>query len=317
MGINIGSLIRASVSAVGGGLQGQNEGDELLYKHRQDEKAEQLRRYVAERQMKAEDRAAQNERDMADHRRREGQHWTAMERPEWQRLGYPSFEAWDADTHEPAAHNIDPLSGPGQDARVSLETKLAGIPRRRSPAQEHDDTATALKAVSAQVDDTRSDLGRAEREVPPAYETLPIPPPDSAAYTRSRQGAVDRVTNLQQRADSLGGVRDSLAGEFMVPGSGRPARKRPPPPPTGPRPDRPLGHAASQPEPPMPVVAPEGPAAAGAGAGANPELSGKLHKLQEELRAGMAWRGPNGERKDPVALQQAYLEQLAKVQAGQ
>jgi hypothetical protein len=83
-----------------------------------------------------------------------------------------------------------------------------------TPAERRQD----LGSVERQIDDTRADLARTEREVPPPFGQLPTARrmlTDSAAYEASRVPDVRRVGDLRQRADSLSTVRDSLAARVQ------------------------------------------------------------------------------------------------------
>lgn len=304
MGINIGSLIRASVSAVGGGLQGQNEGDELLYQHRQDEKAEQLRRFVAERQMKAEDRAAEYTRAQIDelHHR----HQTIDPNS-------PEGIAADLKRHpertRPPERNIDPLSPEGIDATVRRDQRTSGIPARSRPKSEQ--TADDIKGLNSAIDDQDREVGRAQSAVPKPWEQLDYPTQvktDSTAYAGARTRALGKVDSLEHNRDRFQQKRDSIVGaQHGITMPGTPKLEQVLNPQAGPSPNRPIGHAAGA----MPASGETVPQ------GANPALSNALHDLQQQYEKAKAWRGANGERKDPVALEQRYLEALAKIQGSQ
>jgi len=72
-------------------------------------------------------------------------------------------------------------------------------------AREH------LRTVEGQVDDTRTNLARAERQMPTRPEFFATPEGERR-FVQDSTRIGTRVNQLQQRADSLDGVRDSLAG---------------------------------------------------------------------------------------------------------
>lgn len=76
-----------------------------------------------------------------------------------------------------------------------------------------------LGSVERQVDDTRADLSRAERDAPERPMVF-LTPEQETTYRADSTASADRVRGLRQRADSLGRVRDSLAAVVQ----GRPPR---------------------------------------------------------------------------------------------
>lgn len=309
-----GSLINSAVKATSGGLKGQNEGDDKLYERHRKEKEDRrdeehfqtdylLRKYATERQSRAEERQGR-------HDERTEEHYRNQDRPEWQRQGYPDFNSWDADTHEPMPDRDHTDRRPtwAKEGYPSFEEWRKDQTSERG--EGGNDTRRALTSIERQVDDTRADLGRVERATPElsmvGYDT----PADSIARVSLRQSYLERARKLQERADSLDTVRDSLVAASLNGGEGPPSSSSPSvhtgpaadlPITGGPSPDRPLGHAA------RPGPTPDA---------ANPQLSAALHDLQTQYQAALAWRGPNGEKKDPIALQKRYLEVLAQIQAG-
>jgi hypothetical protein len=83
-----------------------------------------------------------------------------------------------------------------------------------------------LASVERQVDDTRADLARSEREVP-KKPLFFLSPSDSTSYTADTSAANERVRGLRQRADSLSAVRDSLAAAVQGRRFHRPQQKTP------------------------------------------------------------------------------------------
>lgn len=93
--------------------------------------------------------------------------------------------------------------------------------------QREIDTRQDLTSVERQVDDTRADITRVEREQPtrPAFF---VSPQAEQQFKADSAAVGERLLGLRQRADSLGGVRDSIAG--VVQGrrpTARPASKTP------------------------------------------------------------------------------------------
>lgn len=68
-----------------------------------------------------------------------------------------------------------------------------------------------FRAVGTQIDDTARDLAGARRAVPKSPPLGFNTPADSAAFARDSSAAASRVGGLEQRADSLRGVSDSLS----------------------------------------------------------------------------------------------------------
>ena len=294
-----GSLINSAVKATSGGLKGQNEGDDELYKRhlaerelRRDEEHYQndylLRKYAAERQGKADER-----RDAFEDRAR--QHYESLDRPEWQRQGYPSFEAWDADTHEPTPDRDHTDRRPtwAKEGYPSFEEWRKDQASKRGEGEN--DTRRALTSVERQVDDTRADLGRVERATPElsmvGYDT----PADSIARVSLRESYLDRGRKLQERADSLGSVRDSLVAASLSGGQSRPSPSSPAVP-AGPDASDPTAHDA-------PDLTTH-------------DITAALEDLEHQYREATSYRGPNGERKDPLALRKRYQEVKAKILGG-
>jgi hypothetical protein len=93
---------------------------------------------------------------------------------------------------------------------------------RHTAAEQRQDLAT----VERQVDDTRADLARTEREVP----TRPmffLSPQDSTRFVADSAEVGRRLGGLRERADSLSVVRDSLAAEVQGRQFRRPGRMTP------------------------------------------------------------------------------------------
>lgn len=72
-----------------------------------------------------------------------------------------------------------------------------------------------LTSVEKQVDDTRSDLSRAEREMPTRPPMAAYDPSVARQFTADSSAAAVGVNLLRQRADSLGIVRDSIAADVQ------------------------------------------------------------------------------------------------------
>jgi hypothetical protein len=92
--------------------------------------------------------------------------------------------------------------------RLALERRRVAATEARASRSGSSDSREDLRSVERQVDDTRSDIGRAQTDAPspvaPGMET----PGHAAASAASRR----KIAGLQARADSLGRVRDSIAG---------------------------------------------------------------------------------------------------------
>jgi hypothetical protein len=83
-----------------------------------------------------------------------------------------------------------------------------------------------LATVERQVDDTRADLARAEREVPKRPMFF-LSPSDSTRFVADSADVGRRLAGLRQRADSLSAVRDSLAAVVQGRQVQRPGKKTP------------------------------------------------------------------------------------------
>lgn len=95
----------------------------------------------------------------------------------------------------------------------------------QTPAGARADERQDLTTVEHQVDDTRADLARAEREMPTRPTLADQLPAVAQRFTADSSAAAGRVDVLRQRADSLGVVRDSIAAaiqgrSFRRPGAG-------------------------------------------------------------------------------------------------
>lgn len=110
--------------------------------------------------------------------------------------------------HEPRDRNIDPLSPEGIKARLDYD-------RQRVRSGGDADLRQDLGSVERQVDDTRSDLSRAEREMPTRGPLTDYDPEANRRFVADSSAAAGRVESLQARADSLGGVRDSIAARVQ------------------------------------------------------------------------------------------------------
>lgn len=76
------------------------------------------------------------------------------------------------------------------------------------------DTRRDLATLNQQIDDNRADLTAARRRVPEGRSPLVAAmqtPEQGERFTADSTAAADQVRRLEQRGDSLGGVRDSLA----------------------------------------------------------------------------------------------------------
>lgn len=94
-----------------------------------------------------------------------------------------------------------------RDTGVISQRTRAG--RAAASADQRQDLGT----VERQVDDTRSDLARAERDMPTRGDLTDYDPAARARFATDSTRGAGRVAALQHRADSLGRVRDSIAGE--------------------------------------------------------------------------------------------------------
>lgn len=313
----LGALVNSTVKAVGGGLRGQNEGDDKLYERHKAEQAERrseehyqndylLRKYAAEHQQ-AQDTEART------HRAHEEQHWLHQDEPEWQRLGYPSQEAWDRSVHRP------PLDHDHTDRRP--EWQKQNYPSfeawRTDQLQEHGggrgNAGENIRNLNTVVDDEDRGVARLEKETPDPW-TSEIQG-DSASYTANRDKAVARADSARSRRDRFANTRNDLvAQEFGIQpprsssnpgrvdssslsrGAGHGGRRRPPPVAAGPGAADPAG--ATQPVATSPQAA-------------------RMAEINRQYQAGLAWRGPNGERKSPKALLARYQELMAEASGGQ
>jgi hypothetical protein len=96
------------------------------------------------------------------------------------------------------------------------------IRSRNTPAERRQD----LASVERQVDDTRADLARAERDAPQKPMFF-LSPADSTRFAGESAASASRVSGLRQRADSLSAVRDSIAALVQGRPFQRPAQKTP------------------------------------------------------------------------------------------
>lgn len=96
---------------------------------------------------------------------------------------------------------------------ILTQTRTAATAANK-PDRALQEAKAQLGTVERQVDDTRADLARVERDLPPSFVDLPLDQRamrDSTAHEATRAPLARRAAQLSQRADSLGGVRDSLA----------------------------------------------------------------------------------------------------------
>jgi hypothetical protein len=93
--------------------------------------------------------------------------------------------------------------------------------RQRETEQRQD-----LASVERQVDDTRADVARYEREAP-RRPMFFLSPSDSTRFVADSAASASRVGALRQRADSLSTVRDSIAAQVQGRSFTRPSSKTP------------------------------------------------------------------------------------------
>jgi len=121
----------------------------------------------------------------------------------------------DRNERTPIPRNIDPNSPEAQEADYRDWQRRYDYERQHpKPTKSRATARQDLGSVERQVDDTRADLGRAEREAP----TKPmffLTPSDSTQYAADSASSAERVGGLRQRADSLSTVRDSIAADVQ------------------------------------------------------------------------------------------------------
>jgi hypothetical protein len=124
-------------------------------------------------------------------------------------------------------HRIAPLLTLPDEELVEGVKDLATNPQRferpAGGAAARTEARQDLQSVERQVDDTRADLARAEREMPTRPELAEYEPSIAQRFTADSAAVASRVGALRQRADSLSAVRDSIAAAVQ----GRSFRRQP------------------------------------------------------------------------------------------
>lgn len=92
--------------------------------------------------------------------------------------------------------------------RLDLERRRVAATEQRASRAGGSESREDLRSVERQVDDTRSDITRAKADAPRPVAPGMESPGHAAATAASKR----KIAGLQQRADSLGRVRDSIAG---------------------------------------------------------------------------------------------------------
>ena len=115
----------------------------------------------------------------------------------------------------PAPRNIDPNSPEGIEARLDYDRRRVRPRAGSGRPGGLTDTQREQRAVAGQIDDTRSDLARAERESAPRM-TRPafLPKEREGQFVADSTAAARKIGGLQQRADSLTAVNDQLVARM-------------------------------------------------------------------------------------------------------
>jgi hypothetical protein len=95
--------------------------------------------------------------------------------------------------------------------RLELERRRTTATEKRAAGAGRAAAREDLHSVERQVDDTRSDLAREERDTPKPV----LPGMETPEYNAAVGASKSKIGGLRARADSLGQVRDSIAGEVQ------------------------------------------------------------------------------------------------------
>lgn len=310
----LGGLINAGVTAVAGGLRGQNEGDDVLYERRQKEHERLVREYAAKRALERQEKEDASEAEL----RKAQEGYYNRGREAYVPTTLEEAQALERAKHPERDRNIDPLSDEGISRRTRLERGLSGIPTRGKLGGTG--TAEDVKNLNSVIDDSDREVGRAEKDAAalgPWSPGMTLTYPDSAAYENTvRQPAQARVGELRGRRDQFARTRDGIvAGQF---GIGQEFAGGVDGGSSSDHPARPGGHTSGSGGAGSTTVTPGTGAGSARLSGPDPQqMRARIQQLTTEYQAALAERGPNGEKRDPAKLQQRYLEQLERIERGE
>lgn len=221
----LGPLIQAAVRGVGGGLAGQNQGDQLAFENR--ERMNRQRLLDQESQQRAG--LVQAQIDELNRRQHEYVPTTEQEAIDYE-LGIHPERLQRPDRPE-QERNIDPLSPEGIKARLAYERQR---PRPTSFDRDYSDDGDApagaaggksladefklIGALGSMQDDVQHRIDRRSSQMPKPFHELGIvqkETTDSAAWDQHRAADSTAIDQLQHRYDELGDIRSGLVGRLL------------------------------------------------------------------------------------------------------